>query len=57
MASLMVAVVWFTWHVPSFFVIETYRNMGWAVLPMMGFGILSGAIVLTWVYVGSGAAS
>ena len=52
--SLIVAAVWFTWHVPSFPVIETYRNMGLAIIPMMGFGILSGAIVLTWLYVGSG---
>jgi deazaflavin-dependent oxidoreductase (nitroreductase family) len=52
--SLIVAAVWFTWHVPSFWVIETYRNMGLAIIPMMGFGILSGAIVLTWLYIGSG---
>jgi membrane protease YdiL (CAAX protease family) len=52
--SLIVAAVWFTWHVPSFLVIETYRNMGLAIFPMMGFGILSGAIILTWLYIGSG---
>jgi deazaflavin-dependent oxidoreductase (nitroreductase family) len=40
--------------VPSFWVIETYRNMGPAIIPMMGIGILSGAIVLTWLYIGSG---
>jgi deazaflavin-dependent oxidoreductase (nitroreductase family) len=52
--SLLVAAVWFTWHVPSFWVIETYRNLGLAIIPMMGIGLVSGAIVLTWIYVGSG---
>jgi deazaflavin-dependent oxidoreductase (nitroreductase family) len=52
--SLLVAITWVTWHVPSFFVIETYRDMGLAIIPMMGIGILAGSIVLTWAYVGSG---
>ena len=53
--SLMVAAVWFAWHVPSFWVIETYRNLGLTIIPMMGIGITSGAIVLTWIYVSSGS--
>lgn len=52
--SLIVAAAWATWHVPSFLVIETYRNMGLAIVPMMGLGLISGAIVLTWIYIGSG---
>lgn len=52
--SLLVAVVWGTWHAPLFFVIETYRQMGLALIPMMGLGLASGAIVLTWIYAGSG---
>jgi deazaflavin-dependent oxidoreductase (nitroreductase family) len=52
--SLIVAAVWFTWHVPSFWVIETYRELGWAIIPMMGIGLISGAVVLTWIYIGSG---
>jgi membrane protease YdiL (CAAX protease family) len=53
--SMVVALIWFTWHVPSFLVIETYRNLGVGIVPMMGIGLISGATVLTWLYVGSGA--
>lgn len=53
--SLFVAAAWGTWHIPSFFIIETYRQMGLAIIPMMGLGLVSGAIVLTWIYVGSGS--
>lgn len=53
--SLFVAGAWFVWHVPAFWVVETYRNLGLGIVPMMGIGLISGAIVTTWVYVGSGS--
>jgi len=52
--SLLVAAAWFAWHAPLFQVVDTYRTMGLAVIPMLGIGLVSGAIVLTWIYVGSG---
>lgn len=52
--SLIVAVVWFTWHIPSFAVIEGYRIFGLGIVPMMGLGLIAGAMILTWLYVGSG---
>jgi membrane protease YdiL (CAAX protease family) len=52
--SLVVAAVWFTWHVPSFIVIEGYRIFGLGLVPMMGLGLIAGAMILTWLYVGSG---
>ena len=52
--SLIVAAAWFTWHVPSFAVIEGYRIFGLAILPMMGLGLIAGSMILTWLYVGSG---
>jgi membrane protease YdiL (CAAX protease family) len=52
--SLIVAGIWFTWHVPSFPVIEGYRIFGLGILPMMGLGLIAGAMILTWLYVGSG---
>ena len=52
--SLIVAAIWFTWHVPSFVVIEGYRIFGLGVVPMMGLGLIAGAMILTWLYVGSG---
>lgn len=52
--SLIVAAVWFTWHVPSFPVIEGYRIFGLGIVPMMALGLIAGAMILTWLYVGSG---
>jgi len=52
--SLIVAAAWFTWHVPSFAVIEGYQIFGLAILPMMGLGLIAGSMILTWLYVGSG---
>lgn len=52
--SLIVAAIWFTWHVPSFPVIEGYRIFGLGIVPMMGLGLIAGAMILTWLYVGSG---
>jgi deazaflavin-dependent oxidoreductase (nitroreductase family) len=53
-ASVTVAIVWAIWHVPSFPVIETYRTMGLAIVPIFVFGLGSGAIVLGWLYDRSG---
>jgi membrane protease YdiL (CAAX protease family) len=52
--SFIVAAIWFAWHVPSFPVIEGYRTFGLGIVPMMGFGLIAGAMILTWLYVGSG---
>jgi deazaflavin-dependent oxidoreductase (nitroreductase family) len=52
-ASLLVGLVWAIWHVPSFGVIETYRQMGLGVIPIFVFGLGSGAIVLGWLYAAS----
>lgn len=52
--SVIVAAVWFAWHVPSFPVIEGYRIAGLGIIPMMGIGLIAGAMILTWLYVGSG---
>ena len=53
-SSLMVALVWALWHVPSFGVVETYRTMGLAIIPLLMFGLGSGAIVFGWLYTRSG---
>ena len=49
-ATLIVAVAWAGWHVPSFFVIETYRGLPPPALLGFLFGLMCGAIVLTWLY-------
>ena len=46
--TLILAALWAGWHTPTFFVVETYRNM---TAPMIiggfGLGICAGAIVLS----------
>jgi CAAX protease family protein len=49
-AGLVVGVFWALWHVPAFFVVDTYRSMPIAMLPMFFLGILSGSVFLTWLY-------
>ncbi len=52
--AVTVGVVWALWHVPSFGVIETYRMMGLAIIPIFVIGLGSGAIVFGWLYERSG---
>lgn len=42
------------WHVPAFFYHETYRGIGWINLAGFIFGVLCGAVLLTWLYNGTG---
>lgn len=50
-----VAAAWALWHLPSFWVIETYRMMGLAIVPVFVIGLGSGAIVFGWLYERSGS--
>ena len=52
-AALIVTVVWATWHLPMFWVVEGFRSMGWATIGWV-LGLLAGSVVLTRLYVGSG---
>ncbi len=52
-AALLVTVVWATWHLPLFWVVEGFRSMGWATIGWV-LGLLAGSVVLTRLYVGSG---
>jgi hypothetical protein len=49
-ATLMLTVFWVLWHVPFFFYITTYVQMGFAMFPLFALGILAGALVSTWLY-------
>lgn len=49
-ASVLLWVMWLVWHVPSFFYLDAYMHLGPAMLPLFALGMLSGAIVLTWLY-------
>jgi CAAX protease family protein len=53
-ATLILAPLWFLWHLPQFPVIGTYRDFGPAGYMGMFLGLTCGAIVLTWLYNRSG---
>ncbi|MFI5079705.1 MAG: CPBP family intramembrane glutamic endopeptidase [Streptosporangiales bacterium] len=53
-SSLILAVLWFGWHLPQFFVIATYRDFGPVGYLGMFLGLACGAVVLTWLYNRSG---
>ncbi len=53
-SSLILALLWFGWHLPQFFLIATYRNLGAAGYVGMFFGLACGAVILTWLYNRSG---
>ncbi len=53
-ATLILASLWFLWHLPQFAVIATYRGFGPAGSVGMFLGLTCGAIVLTWLYNRSG---
>jgi len=53
-ATLILGLMWVVWHLPAFFYLDTYQSMPWIVLPGLVFGILCGAVLLTWLYNGTG---
>jgi membrane protease YdiL (CAAX protease family) len=53
-ATLILALVWFAWHIPQFFVIQSYREFGPVQYVGMFIGLTCGAVILTWLYNRSG---
>jgi uncharacterized protein len=53
-ATVILAPLWFLWHLPQFAVIGTYRDLGPTAYVGMLLGLTCGAIVLTWLYNRSG---
>lgn len=49
-ATLCVVPFWATWHLPIFFLSETYRSLSPPMLIGFLFGLSCGAIVLTQIY-------
>ena len=47
--ALLVFVVWGVWHLPLFFLVESFRGLG---LTLIGWaiGLACGSLVLTWMY-------
>jgi uncharacterized protein len=53
-ATLVLAVLWFGWHLPYFWLLASYRGLGPVQPFAMLFELACGAIVLTWLYNGTG---
>jgi membrane protease YdiL (CAAX protease family) len=53
-SSLIIAGLWFGWHLPQFFVITTYRDASPVQYVGMFLGLACGAVILTWLYNQSG---
>jgi membrane protease YdiL (CAAX protease family) len=53
-AAVVIGLLWALWHIPSMFLIDSYRQMGMTLVPMFTLGMVSGSIVLAWLYRGSG---
>jgi membrane protease YdiL (CAAX protease family) len=50
MASLWLGLLWAGWHLPAFFYLPNYAAMGLKVFPGFAFGVVAGAVLLTWLY-------
>jgi membrane protease YdiL (CAAX protease family) len=48
--GLIVALPWALWHLPLFWVVESFREMSAALVVGWLVGLTSGSIVLTWIY-------
>src|SRR5207302_22565 len=49
-ASVLVAACWAPWHLPAFFIIDTFRTMPVAMIPMWVLGLVAASIFLGWLY-------
>lgn len=56
-ASLVIALGWMTWHVPAFFYLPSYEQLGPGMLVGFFAGVLSGSFLLTWLANHSGGSA
>ncbi len=55
MASIVLTLFWALWHLPLFFYRPGYTTMEWTGILGWVFSLLTGSILLTWLYNSSGA--
>jgi membrane protease YdiL (CAAX protease family) len=53
-ATLILWVFWVTWHIPAFFYLPNYREIGLWFFPGFALGVFAGAIIYTWLFNGTG---
>jgi membrane protease YdiL (CAAX protease family) len=49
-ASILLVPIWAGWHLPLFFLLQSYRDLGLVGLPGFLLGLACGSIVLAWLY-------
>lgn len=49
-ATLILALLWATWHFPAFFFRDTYVEMGLFGFPLFAFMMIFSTMVFTWLY-------
>ena len=49
-ATVIIAALWAGWHVPQFFLLDSYKNFSVVMLPVFVLGLGCGAVVCTWIY-------
>ncbi len=49
-STLLLWLMWAVWHLPAFFYLPSYKNIGLAGFPGFAFSLLAGAILFTWLY-------
>jgi len=52
--SFMVWLFWGIWHLPLFWIVGNFRDLGWSGGVGWSLGLLSGSLVLTWLYSSTG---
>jgi membrane protease YdiL (CAAX protease family) len=49
-SAIILSLFWSGWHAMAFFYVPTYMKLGLAVLPGFFIGIISGSLLLTWLF-------
>jgi CAAX protease family protein len=49
-ASLLLVPIWAGWHLPLFFLLQNYRDLGPVGVPGFLIGLACGSILLAWLY-------
>ena len=49
-ASLFLSLPWVLWHLPAFFYLPNYMQMGFTIFPFFAMGVAAGSIIYTWLY-------
>jgi uncharacterized protein len=54
-SSLRLTLIWGAWHIPLFFVVESFDGFNVGTLVGFVFGLACGSLVLSWLYESTGA--